>query len=233
MRFAGTTKEESIDHAEINKYLPDAIDDVLHFITKNTYTKSVIGPKKRVDLPQYPLVAIREAVINAIVHTDYAIKGSSIIVAIFDDRLEITNPGALPYGLNLHDALAGSSRVRNRVIARTFHALKLIEQWGSGLQKIIHSCNKNGLTPPSFEEIGTQFRVTLYSTQTRKMALEPWQKTFLTHLRSVGQIRAKDAALFWGIDVRNARKRLKKLLEEGVIVKIGTTKNDPQSKYSI
>jgi predicted HTH transcriptional regulator len=231
VRFFGTTKENSIDHLEIDKHLPDAIDDVLHFITKNTFTKAKIGRKKRTDIPQYPLVAVREAVINAIVHTDYSIKGSSIIVAIFDDRLEITNPGAVPYGLSLDDALAGSSRVRNRVIARTFHHLNLIEQWGSGLQKIIQACIKNGLKTPKFEEISSQFRVTIYSEQVQKVVVEKWQENFLNHLRITGELGASEAANFWHIDIRTARRRLTKLVENGFIVKIGTSKNDPHSKY--
>ncbi|MFH0898859.1 MAG: ATP-binding protein [bacterium] len=231
VRFLGTTKENSIDHLEVNKYLPDAIDDVLYFIKKNTFTKTKIGPKRRIDQPQYPLIAIREAIINAVAHTDYSIKGSSIIVAIFDDRLEITNPGTIPYGLSLEDALAGSSRVRNRVIARTFHSLNLIEQWGSGLQKIIQSCIKNGLNAPKFEEIGAQFRVSIFSAQVKKIIIKKWQKNFLDHLHAVGELSAHDAAKFWHIDVRSARRRLKQLLTDGVITKIETSKHDPYGRY--
>jgi ATP-dependent DNA helicase RecG len=231
VRFSGITKEKSIDHIEINKHLPDAIDDVLHFITKNTFTKARIGAKRRIDRPQYPVVAVREAVINSIVHTDYSIKGSSILVALFDDRLEITNPGAVPYGLSLEDALAGCSRVRNRVIARTFHLLDLIEQWGSGLQKIIQSCLKHGLVAPRFEEISSQFRVVIYSTKIKKRVMKKWQGSFLEHLHSVGELSALEAANFWRVDVRSARRRLKELAEDGVIAKIGTAKTDPYSKY--
>ena len=203
----------------------------LHFIRKNTFTKTKIGPKSRVDLPQYPPIAIREAVINAIVHADYSIKGSSVLVAIFDDRLEITNPGAIPYGLSLEDAISGSSRVRNRVIARTFHVLNLVEQWGSGLQKIIQSCIKNGSKSPKFEELGSQFRVTLYATKIQEMAADSWQDAFLAHLGTIGGISTKDAAVFWNIDVRNARRRLNKLVKERLIANVGTSKNDPYGTY--
>jgi predicted HTH transcriptional regulator len=231
VRFSGVTKEESIDHIEINRHLPDAIDDVLYFIKKNTFTRAEIGVKRRVDIPQYPSIAVREAILNAIIHTDYAVKGSSIIVAIFDDRLEITNPGAVPYGLSLEGALAGSSRVRNRVIARTFHLLGLIEQWGSGLQKIIQSCIKQGLKPPRFEEIDAQFRVTLYSSKTQKTVIPKGQEAFLDHVRDAGQVSARDAAKFWHIDVRSARRRLKKLMAEGVVAKLGLSRNDPYGTY--
>jgi predicted HTH transcriptional regulator len=233
VRFAGLTRTHSSDHRDINQHLPIAIDEILDFITKNTFTTAKIGPKKRVNIPQYPDAAIREAVINAIVHTDYSIKGSSIIVAIFDDRIEITNPGGIAYGLSLEDALAGSSRARNRVIARTFHILGLVEQWGSGLQKIIESCTQNGLIAPKFEETGSQFRVTIYSTKVEKTTVEKWQQSFLAHVHAIGEISAKDAAKFWRVDIRSARRRIKNLVDKRLIIKTSTSKNDPYGKYVV
>ena len=164
-------------------------------------------------------------------HTDYAIKGSSIIVAIFDDRREITNPGSLPYGLSLDEAIAGSSRARNRVIIRTFHLLDLVEQWGSGLQKIIHSCLQHGLKNPIFEEMSSQFRVTIYAAKIRDIKIEKWQVVFFERLNVTGDLSARDAATLWNIDVRSARRRLKKLIDAGLVTKIGTSKNDPYGKY--
>lgn len=231
VRFAGLDRSESRDNIIINVHLSDAVDEVLNFIEKHTFIKTEIGRKKRVSTPQYPSVALREAVINAIVHADYVIKGSSIIVAIFDDRIEITNPGAVIYGLSLEEALAGSSRIRNRVIVRTFHVLELVEQWGSGLQKIITSCVKQGLKKPKFEEMSTQFRVTLYSIKEQQEVFVQWKEDFLEHLSFLGELSPKDAAEFWGIDVRNARNRLKGLVEEGLVAKIGTSRNDPATKY--
>ncbi len=231
VRFSGLIRENSVDHIDIDEHLPTAVDEVLNFISKNTFTKTNIGIKRRTNIPQYPPIAIREAVINAIVHADYSIKGSSIIVAIFDDRIEITNPGGLPYGLSLEDAIAGSSRSRNRVIARTFHLLDLIEQWGSGLQKIINACVQNGLKKPIFEEMSSQFRVTIYSEKVQEMIIEEWQEKFLRRLQLIGELSTNDAASFWKIDIRTARRRLKKLIDQGLIAKIGISKNDPYSKY--
>ena len=233
VRFDGISRTHSIDHRDIDKHLPMAIDEVLDFIAKNTSTATKIGPKKRLRMPQYPDVAIREVVINAIVHSDYSIKGSSIIIAIFDDRIEITNPGCLAYGLSLEDALAGSSRARNRVIARIFHHLGFVEQWGSGLQKIMESCVESGLNMPRFEEMGSQFRVTIYSAKVQKTITEEWQTRFIEHVSSIGEISAKDAAKFLKVDIRSARRRLKKLVNEGLLAKIGVSKNDPYGKYVI
>jgi ATP-dependent DNA helicase RecG len=204
-RFIGSTRAKILDHTDISSHLPQAVDDVIHFIEKNTSKRAEIGRIERIDIPQYPMEAVREAVINALIHTDYTIKGASIMIAIFDDRLEITNPGGIPFGITLAHVLAGSSRVRNRVIARTFRELKIIEQWGSGLQRIINACIERGLKAPLFEEMGNQFRVTLYATKAHKIILDPWQKEFLAYLKEKEEISTKEAAAFWKIAPRNAR----------------------------
>lgn len=168
--FSGTERVHSIDHRVIDTYLPDAIEEAVHFIRRNTSVTSTLRGLRRIDSPQFPPDAVREALVNAVLHADYAIKGASINIAVFQDRLEITNPGALPYGINLADALAGVSRIRNRVIARTFYLLELIEQWGSGFKKIIDACAQAGHPKPQFQEIGANFRVTLYSSKNRNLS---------------------------------------------------------------
>jgi predicted HTH transcriptional regulator len=75
------------------------------------------------------------------------------------NRLEIENPGLLPFGLTIEDIQKGISKLRNRVIGRVFHELGLIEQWGSGIQRMTAACHERGLDAPRFEEIGTHFRV--------------------------------------------------------------------------
>ncbi|MEI6243166.1 MAG: ATP-binding protein, partial [Chlamydiota bacterium] len=106
--------------------------------------------------------AIREALINALVHADYSIGGSDIQIAIFNDRLEIQNPGMFPFGFTFEDFKAGISRIRNKVIARVFYELRLMEQWGSGYKRIIEACKLANYPEPKFEELGTTIRVTFY-----------------------------------------------------------------------
>ena len=77
----------------------------------------------------YPPAAVREAIINAFVHADYAQQGAPVRVSIFDDQIEIENPGILPFGLTLDDIRRGVSKLRNRVIGRVFLELCLIEQY--------------------------------------------------------------------------------------------------------
>ena len=158
-RFDGYTREKILDQTDIIVPLPQAIDQIIAFIERNVSKEGRIGRMQREDILQYPPVAIREAVINALLHADYAMMGCHIQVAIFEDRIEIINPGGLPFGQTIEKALSGSSIVRNRVIARVFRELRLIEQWGSGLRRIMESCKTQGLKSPVIEELNNQFRL--------------------------------------------------------------------------
>lgn len=90
------------------------------------------GRVTRRDLPTVPPVALREALVNAVVHTDYSQRGAPIRIAVFSDRVEVENPGIPLPGLTTEELHEGVSRLCNRVIARTFKELRLIERWGSG-----------------------------------------------------------------------------------------------------
>lgn len=80
-------------------------------------------------------------------------------IAIFSDRLEIENPGMLPFGYTLEEFIAGVSHVRNKVIARVFRELNLMEEWGTGYRRITEACQVGGYQNPSWEELGTAIRV--------------------------------------------------------------------------
>lgn len=192
-RFGGKTKEKIEDHVEIESPLPLAIDQTIAFIERNIRKSAKIGRMFREDILEYPPYAIREAVISAILHTDYAMRGSHIQIAIFDDRIELSNPGGLPFGQTIEKAIAGSSKLRNRVIGRMFRELKLIEQWGSGLQRILSTCKKQGLKTPLIEDLNNTFKITLYSSQIEEISLEPWAKMLFRYFREEEEITPKEA----------------------------------------
>jgi ATP-dependent DNA helicase RecG len=231
VRFMADDRDVIIDKTDIEIYLPFALEEAIKFVQRNTSLSAEIKTLTRKDIPQYPLIAIREAIMNAIVHADYAMKGVYISIAIFDARIEITNPGSLPFGFTLEKALAGSSRIRNRVIAKVFYHLKWIEQWGRGLSRIIKECAQRGLEEPKFEELNNQFRVTLYAKQKHKVIFESWQKEFINYLKKKKKISTKEAAIFWKVTSRTARLRLIKLIDAGIVRKTGTSLRDPRSSY--
>lgn len=230
-RFLGKDTARFLDQTEIDEHLPKAVDSVVAFIERHTRQGIEIGRVRRRDVPEYPVEAVREAVINAIVHADYSIGGAGTKIAIFDDRIEITNPGLLPFGLTLEAALAGVSRLRNRVIGRAFRELGLIEQWGSGLGRMAAACEKAGLPSPRFEELGTNFRVTLFGERVKAPERPEWQSALLAHLAKKGPITTQEAASLWGVAIRTARYRLLGLVRDGLIAEVGRGRTDPRRGY--
>lgn len=110
---------------------------------------------ERIDEPLYPPLATREALANALCHRDYSGAGGSVGVAIYDDRLEITSPGSLHFGLTPEQLFAPhESRPWNPLIARTFYRRGIIEEWGSGTLKMAELATAGGLPLPEIEDTG-------------------------------------------------------------------------------
>ena len=229
VRFLGNDKDKALDHFDINVSLSLAIKESINFIEKVSFKFSKFGKIHRDDILQFPSEAVRESIINAILHTDYSIKGSSIQIAVFDNRIEITNPGGLPFGLTLEKALTGVSKIRNRV----FRELSIIEQWGSGMRRIIKTYQNLNLIPPIFEEIDTFFRITLFSIQNKKRILEKWEIRLLDFLKECNKITTIQAAHLWKISDRAARTKLKKMIESKLIQRIGTSIKDPKAIFKL
>lgn len=160
VRFRGDGKSEILDRSEIEGTILDAIESVPQFIARNTRLAAEIIGMHRQDIPEYPPIAVREVLINAFAHSDYSIQGSSIQIAIYNNHLEVQNPGMLPFGFTLDDFKSGVSRVRNRVIARVFNELGFMEEWGSGYKKITEACHEQGYLEPEWIEFGSSLRVT-------------------------------------------------------------------------
>ena len=161
-RFKGETT--IIDSLSLNTDLFSEVEEIFSFIKKHLMVEYIItGEPQRTERFDYPVDAIREIVINMVVHRDYRDSSGSII-KIFDDRIEFFNPGRLYGGITIRDLLSGSytSQCRNKLIARTFKEAGLIERYGSGIQRILNICKNYGIIPPVFEEVFNGFKVTLY-----------------------------------------------------------------------
>ena len=127
--------------------------------------------------------------------------------------------------------LAGFSRLRNRVLGRVFRELNLIEQWGSGIQRMFGICERQGLKLPEIIELNNQFRVTLFSKRVKKVKQLPWGEILVKYLKKEKVITTKIAASIWDISARAARDRLKILQDEGVLQRIATYKKDPKAIF--
>lgn len=230
-RFIGTDRSTIIDTGEIRSPLPRAAEEALAFVQRNVGRETVISGARRVERWVFPLEAVREAIINAIVHADYAQRGAPIRISIFDDRLEVENPGLLPFGLTIDEIRMGISKLRNRVIGRVFRELRLIEQWGSGIPRMTEACRAAGLPPPALEEVGTHFRVTLFGGSREAPALDPLDARILDLLRHGSGLTTAEVAAAIGRSVRATRERLNALLRRGQIVVLGSGPNDPRRRY--
>ncbi len=230
-RFAGVDKTHIADHAELREPPGRAIEQAIEFIEKHSIHGATIGRVRRKERWNLPPVAVREALINAVAHTDYSQRGAPIRVSMFDDRLEIENPGLLPSGLTVEDLEHGVSKLRNRVIGRVFHALGLIEQWGSGIQRIIAACREAGLAPPRFEEIAMRFRVTIYTEPVAAPLVETTDQTILDALSDGEGRPTSEIAAVIGLTSRATRTRLARLVENGLLREVGTGPQDPKRRY--
>jgi len=231
-RFAGTNRATIIDRVELKSDLILAIEETLSFLGRNTTVGMTIEGARRRDRPQYPPAALREVVINAVVHADYSQVGSTIKVAVFDDRIEVENPGLLPFGLTIEEVKLGVSKLRNRVIGRCFHALGLIEQWGSGIQRITQTCAEMGLPPPTFEEFGTCFRATLHATSGQRAHQPSGTAGLIYELLADGKSRSTASiAKAIGVTSRTTRTHLKRLVDDGLVVEIAQGPTDPRRVY--
>jgi predicted HTH transcriptional regulator len=229
--FAGTDRAMILDTADIRAHLPLAVDEALLFIKRNTRRALAIQGARHTEAWEYPLVALREAVINALVHADYAQRGSPLRLAIFDDRIELDNPGGLPPGLTLDDIRRGVSKLRNRVIGRVFHELGLIEQWGSGVQRMTSACREAGLPDPLLEEIGTGFRVTFGRRETSKQETDPIDQAILDFLERQQGASTSQVAAHIHRTPRAVRDRLNRLVDLGLAAVIGSGPQDPRRRF--
>ena len=238
-RFRGTDRSRIDDHVEIGAHPVRSVEEAIAFIEKHALRGVEVGRVRARERWSLPPSAVREAVINAVAHADYAQRGAPVRVAIFDDRLEVESPGLLPFGLTVDDLRRGVSKLRNRVIGRVFHELGLIERWGSGVQRMMAACREAGLAEPALEEIGTRFRVTLRMTGGegggrgggRDRTVDEVERAVLQALESGDGLSTREIAAAIGRTPRTARSRLIKLIGRGLVREIATGPHDPRKRY--
>jgi len=153
-RFKGKTVEVFIDRKEFTGDIFSILSATEKFILNHINLRGEVLGLQRTDTYEIPVPAIREVIINALVHRDYSNLGRDIKVSVFDDRISVVSPGCLPNTITVEQIMQGRSEIRNRVIALVFKELALIEQWGSGVLRVISLCEKAGLRTPELKETG-------------------------------------------------------------------------------
>jgi ATP-dependent DNA helicase RecG len=159
--FKGIEKLHIYDRRDVRDDLLTQFNEAMSFIKKNLNVRSEIRDGvNREDIYEIPLEVMREAVVNALMHRDYSIAGTQINVEVYDDRVEIINPGGLPRGIT-RAKLGSISLRRNELIADLFFRLGKVEKMGMGIKKMREAMARSGLRPPEFEANGF-FRAVFY-----------------------------------------------------------------------
>ena len=232
-RFKGVdVTEPFIDMKLVRGDLFDQVDETEKFVLRNISKAAWIEPGKieRQEKWEYPPDAMREAVINAICHRDYEDSGN-VQIRIFDDRIEIWNPGLLPEPLTPEDLKRKhESKPRNRLIAQCFFLVKFIEQWGTGTNKMMDWCLRDELPEPLFEETAGSFVVTLRKEITedflREKGLNERQIKAVLYARSREDITNREYQEINKVSRNTASRELKALVELGIFRNIGTGKRN-------
>lgn len=157
--FEGSHKTVFHDRRELHGSLLQQLEAAYAYINQFNYTRAEFPGLQRVEKRNYPPEAVREALLNSVIHRDYGIGGPTLI-SLFDDRIEFVNIGGLVKGMSLEDIQLGVSVLRNKNLANVFYRLHLIEAYGTGLLKI-HECYAAEAVKPKIEVTNNAFKITL------------------------------------------------------------------------
>lgn len=241
-RFKGNNSLEYLDKKEFGGSLIKQFESAMHFYNLNEPKIAIIDGLERKENFIIPEIAIREAIINALVHRNYAISGSDIKFNIFDDHIKIISPGRLPFGITKKYLTQSISEIRNKLIASVFANLGYFEQWGEGIQKIIEVTEAKNLNTPTFEEAGNLFIVTLYKTKNAKLIEERVSQihfrnfttkeimTIINDINKNGPIANAKCQHLLDIEAYKAKHILDRLVKENILIATGYGKG---RKYTI
>lgn len=238
--FEGSKKSVFKDRKELSGSLFEQLEEAFDYIDRYNRTRAEFSGLDRLDMRDYPPEAIREALLNAIVHRDYSFSGSTLI-SIFEDRIEFVTIGGLVKGITLDDIKLGVSVLRNQYLANIFYRLRLIEAYGTGILKI-NECYDDYDVKPLIETTGNAFKITLPNTnfhaEEQKVSHTPKTSgsdsvtkkqermhTVLNLCRSKGFIVRRDVEMALGVSQSTAILLLRELTDAGMLIKKGNAKN--------
>ncbi len=233
--FEGTDKFVFKDRAEFNGSLLEQINSAYEYINRYNRTRSEFEGIHRIDIRDYPVEAIREALLNSVVHRDYAFS-ASILISIFDDRIEIVSIGGLVRGITKDEIFMGLSVQRNEALANVFYRLNLIEAFGTGIPKIFRLYEDFNVKP-SIETSDNAFKIILPNTASAKELISVAKPKrgltdddILQAFRRTGVVTRSGIEEYANVSQAGASRIVRRLLNEGKITKIG---NGKSSRYII
>lgn len=247
--FQGTDQNIFKDRREFHGSLLRQMNEVYDFIDLHNQTHATIEKLLRIDLRDYPEIAIREALLNLLVHRDYSYSASSLI-SIYTDRIEFVSIGGLMSGIELEDVMLGISVCRNQNLANIFYRLHLIEAYGTGISKIMNAYQGTDSTP-ILEATKNAFKIILPNINTKKKnvasssykghSVIPSQTTFnegsddeekivLSYAKEKTAITTKDVSELLAISASTASRLIRRMVKSNQLKQTGKARN---TRYTI
>lgn len=233
--FQGTDKEVFRDRKEFTGSILKQLEDVYQFINLLNKTKATFSGLDRTDMRDYPEEAVRESLLNSIVHRDYSFSGSNL-VNIYENRMEFVSLGGLVSGLELKSIFLGVSQSRNPNLAAVFYRMRLIESYGTGIGKI-ERAYKTYQFQPEFETAKGVFRVTLPNRNEKQereerakdhvdtmVSLNEQKSLIVQYAKENGSVTRKEVEDLIGAGTTKAFRLLKELCEAGKLEQKGNGK---------
>ncbi len=241
--FQGTDQTVFRDRREFTGSLMQQMNEVYDFIDFRNQTRATIEKLLRIDVKDYPEIAVREALLNLLVHRDYSFSASAFI-SIYADRIEFVSIGGLMPGIDLEDIMAGISVCRNQDLANVFYRLHLIEAYGTGMSKIMRAYESLE-EKPSIETTKNTFKIILPNInakyETRKASalktefiansavraeksLNKEEKV-LEYARSHGTVTRNDVIALLGVSTSTASRIIRKMVKSNLLKQNGKARN--------
>lgn len=228
--FNGNNKLEFKDRKEFTGSVLKQVNDTFEYLDLYNKTKGKIIGLERIDTKDYPEYALRESLLNAIIHRDYNFTGS-ILISLFDDHFEITSLGGLVKGLSIEDLYKGVSESRNPNLANIFYRLKYVESFGTGIGRIIESYKEYDKKPLILNSENV-FKVTLYNVnyvEDKSIKILPTNLTqeeqIIEYLKRNNKINRIIVESLLEVSKTRANDILNNMINKNILVQTGTGKN--------
>jgi ATP-dependent DNA helicase RecG len=227
--FEGNNQNIFKDRREFSGSLLQQLYDAYDYIDQRNQTHATFDKLLRVDQRDYPEVAIREALLNSLVHRDYSYSASTLI-SVYDDRIELVSVGGLVKGISIHDIMMGISVCRNSKLANVFYRLQLIEAYGTGMRKIVNAY-ENSRKKPKIEATDNAFKIILpnlnynMAADTGKSNNNPDVEKVLKLAEKKGFITRGEVEMLLNCGQSTAGRLLRKMCDMKLLVQKGKGKN--------
>lgn len=235
IRYPGSEMGDDFVREDALGALPGQIRRAEAFVAANMRRGLRISGLTRTEVTEYPLPVVREAIVNAVAHRDYAIRGDDVRVLMFSDRMEIYSPGRLPGHVTLENLLTERFS-RNEAIVQGLSDLGFVERLGYGIDRMVAAMREAGLPAPAFEETVAGFRVTLAGRGDDLVSPEPaprWanrrvdgrQERALAYVAGHGSVTNRELReLLPDLSDETIRRLLADLVDQGLLLKVGERK---------